>query len=473
MPTESKSHAENLMPALLGRVLMGLVVATVTATLFLISVLTHSAALMIAGFVVAGTAASYSLLRFLIRYSRHHEIDIFAPWVAFPIVYVLWFAIGSINFGDLPPNFGNGLFDPIPLRMWVLYGVGLIAYFLGILWIMKVRKASHRATVGSAWNYKTSIFILRSILIGSLALWIIVVALYGVPSLSSDAAEARLALHGPIYQLFIEGAWTSFILLPVLLWVGGADRQMRWRYFSVLALLAVLMSLLAGRANVVIPLITLLIARHYTRAKIAASKAVLLAVSVFVAASVAGYFRDLAFTGSLEWLTLLGIPTPVAPFVYSGLYIRYSVATFRDLVALIPAHAPFQWGALSFSPFRTFMPGRQLMSDEMIKNLLGRSFTGSGEPASLLGPLYADWGVLGISVGMFLFGALCTATYRAMRESRSPLRIVIYAWVMQTAFLSLFACLFPYIGTLLSPLAWLCMNLFMKQKDAPRVVPGP
>jgi oligosaccharide repeat unit polymerase len=102
------------------------------------------------------------------------------------------------------------------------------------------------------------------------------------------------------------------------------------------------------------------------------------------------------------------------------------------------------------------------MSDIFFRNVLGNDFVGVGEPATLLGPFYGDFGAPGVFIGMFAFGLLLALLYRRMQSAPDPFRILIYAWVLQSGLFGLFATIFPYITTLLLPLLWYGLHRFLR-----------
>jgi len=181
-------------------------------------------------------------------------------------------------------------------------------------------------------------------------------------------------------------------------------------------------------------------------------------ILVFCLTSVFGYLRDTALVGDNEAGEWINIPAPLLSVIYTYLYIRYPVATFRDLTTVIPKSVGFQYGTLTFGPLDTLLPGHHQQSDMFFKQVLGNDFIGAGQPATLLGPLYADGGMLGIVTGMFLFGMIMAAAYRWMLTEPTLFRKLIYAWVIQTGIFSYFSDLFPYIMTLWMPLMWLALS---------------
>lgn len=390
------------------------------------------------------------------------EHDLFSPVVAFPIAYVLWFALGSIDWIEAPSIFSFGLFDPIPKTMWAYYGLGIAGYLCGTF---ALRSAGNDIEKPSQWDLRRTQIVVVGLCFMILVCWIALAAQFGVPGLRSSAAELRLRVRGPFYLLFLLTAWTAFLFIPVSHWQSSKKGRTSILWILVFAI-AILLSSFAGRSNIFVPLLTLIIARHYCAHRINLSRILAVGLVLFVALSLFGYARDFAESeDSLDWLPMVGIPQPLVPVAYAGVYVRYSIATFRDVTQMIPAHVPFQHGAISLAPFRTFLPGHQEMSDVFFKNLLGNDFVGVGQPATLLAPFYADFGTAGVFFGMVGYGLLVAICYRKMKQRAGPLRILMYAWVLQSGLFGLFANVFPYITTILVPLAWLGLDRLVTVRE--------
>ncbi|MGA9389643.1 MAG: O-antigen polymerase [Candidatus Sulfotelmatobacter sp.] len=264
---------------------------------------------------------------------------------------------------------------------------------------------------------------------------------------------------GATQAVFLSSAWT----LMVFLLAGQAARRWSGKVaMTGAAVTSVLLLSLGGRGNFFIGFLTLLIAWNYLKQGIRLQALVLAVVVLYAMMSAYGFVRDQAYRGadSANYLDAAGIPPLVQPLVYAFTYIRGGVATFRDLSALIPSEIPYQHGRLTLLPLSTLLPGHHEMADMFFKNILGHDFVGLGQPATPLGPLYGDFGLPGIFGGMFCFGLLVAALYGRMVSQPGVVRVLVYAWVMQTGLVGLFGSLFPYVSNLFVPLLWLGMDWF-------------
>ena len=390
--------------------------------------------------------------------------DFFAPGVAFVLAYLAWFGLGSANIFDVPDSIEGDLFSPIPITQWGFYGLGLAGYGLG-LWFgkAKIRVDPHRLEFRNDWpprRFWGLIVILTLIMFGSGAAQI---SQFGVPGFSPLAGEERLGIRGIPHFVFIHCAFTLVVFIPAYLWSRRTTHRARIGAALLVLFMAVALALLqGGRGQLVVTLLMAFIIFHYLKKSSTLFLLFGLGGAAIVVLSLIGYLRDYflmsSYGASMVSLGVLGLPEWMFPMTYVLLYVRYSVATFRDITSIIPSNVPYQHGALNFIPFKTFLPGHHEPADMFFKDILGSQFIGAGQPATLLGPLYADFGALGILAGMFLFGLIAAKAYRTMVRKQTVLSAILYAWVLQTGLLGLFGGLFTYIITLTMPLLWILFD---------------
>ncbi len=414
------------------------------------------------------------LLVYGIRKVAHavRHVDVFSPLVAFPILYVAWFAIGSIDFVELPPSVQFGLFEPIPAYVLGYAALGLIAYLAGARLSRARSVTTEQSRIEFDWIENRFRLVVAGLSVLMVASYAYIVAGIGViPALVADAGEVRLKIrnYGPAEAVLFTAAWSLIPMLMVYVWIRRPRRLLRMACYASVLFAAVLLLSLGGRSYLFVPLLATVVARHYCRQRFSVRRLLLVGVLAFCGLSLYGYVRDASLSGVASAGRELGTPGVVTAFTYSYLYIRYPVATLRDVISAIPSKVPYQMGSLTFGPFATFLPGHHEQSDMFFKDILGNDFVGAGQPATLLGPLYADGGIIGIIMGLFLFAQLIAYVYRRVNARPSIINLLLYAWLLQTLLFSLFANLFPYITTLWIPLFWIGLDRVMRRRPSTRL----
>jgi len=405
---------------------------------------------------------------------RFGGVDFFSPYVIFPVLYSAWYIAASINFVQLPSEMFYGYFDPIPAWMYGLFAFGLCSYFCGIF-LGRLLPIGSSAITRRQIDYAIMQRILFILMIVVFIAWAILGIAFGITILHLDTANSdRLAHRGALYQLFTYLGWTIIIFSPILSWARGATKRFDWLYIvAIPALTAMLLvSLGAGRSPVAIPLVTLIIARSFFK-KQPLWKLALIGVTIFGLFSTFGYIRGRSSNDAPEFslMELAGIPAAVGPFIDMAADIRFSVAALRDLTKIVPSSVPYQHGAVTLLPLSTFLPGHQDMSDMVFKQMLGHDFEGSGEPATILGPLYVDFGWIGVFVGMNFYGVLLSWTYRRMKAQPTSARIINYAWWLQCCLVGIFSNGFSYVYVILLPAFWAVL-FFIAMQRSYRTIPG-
>jgi len=406
--------------------------------------------------------------------------DVFSPLVLFPAAYLVWFTVGSISFLRLPSSISFGLFEAIPGRMWIYYAVGLISYLAGAWIVLQLgpepRQEGRTWHFFYTWEENRFRLVIGGLAALMLASYIAIISHLGIPLLQGDAYLVRLEIGKYRWaQLFlIASAYTILPFLAAYFWTNPSRGKPRRAFWFLLVLTALLLISLGGRGFIFQPLLTAVVARHYLKNKYRVLGAGTALVVMFAAMSFYGFARDLGGSDTESPFVQAGFPSYLFPFAYSYLYVRYSVATLRDVVSVIPSQVPYQHGWLTFQPLQVLLPGHHDTSDTYFKSILGNQFEGAGQPATLLGPFYGDFGLVGIIVGMLAFGALSMAVYRWSLRRQTVTSALVYAWLVRTAILSLFLSIFEFPTDLWIPLMWLFMDRFLRgARNAQNVLQHP
>jgi oligosaccharide repeat unit polymerase len=385
--------------------------------------------------------------------------ELFSPLIAFPIAYTVWFALGSLT-----------LFDDKNAKVLQYSGIGLACYLAGVLlagWRSALRPP--RPVACNEWEDSRFWRIVGLLVGATLISYVYIVSRVGIIALDPQAAERRMDIgkYGPLEAVLFTASWTILVFVAAHLWTRSQRPAIRTLAWLGLGVAAVILLSLGSRGYLFVPVLTAVVARHYLRKRFHVVKLAFLGLAIFMALSFYGYSRDATLSqGSFSLRGGSATQLAVFPAIYAYLYVRQPVETLQEVIRVIPLTIPYQNGFLTFGALRTLLPGHHEMSDMFFKQILGSDFVGGGQPATLLGPLYADFGPLGIVLGMFVVGVVVAVTHSWMLANPTVLRVLIYSWLMQTVLFSLFGALIPYITTLWIPLFWWVLDVALLRRPA-------
>jgi oligosaccharide repeat unit polymerase len=311
----------------------------------------------------------------------------------------------------------------------------------------------------------------------TMAAWAVITIQEGIPIFSPDVASIRVALpdrHHVLYQLEVIGCNFLLPLIFLYKWTARPPKQFKFVLWGASIILLFVLISQGDRGLVLPPLIAILIMRHLLVKPFRLVYVVPFGLAMLLALGVAGYDRSLQLYGNsfIETQISLGVPPALQPYADIYFYIRAPLSTFRDVTQMIPAVDPYQWGRLSFGAITQILPGRHPSSDFFFKNLLNDTFVGFGEPATMLGTFYADFGPLGILFGMGGIGFLTAYLYReAIRTARLHW-ILIYAYLLQKLIGGMYGSFVEYFLEILLPVSWFLILKYYLRPNLDRVAEG-
>ena len=396
--------------------------------------------------------------------SSKRRIDVFAPWVGFPIAYGLVFGIGSLNvFPAQPVGYQWALFmRPVALHTPILAGIGLVAYFASSFGVVRLERYFTRSRPHCEWTPNRT---QRVVLVASaVALAGVIVILHrgGVPLLSGHTLTSRLTTterSGFLVAVYNTAVQVAAAFATILALRISRSRLTLALWLIVLAFVSITSLLQGGRATLAeVALLVVPLIQYSSGQFFRVRHAAVLGLVVVVAAGLFGFWRESQFHGSVgnyqQTYARAGVPVAVQPIAEPYEYMRDTVVAFSTLVDLVPSHFPFQLGKEFMGGASAFLPGHHDTPDVLVKRLLGLQFTtGVGTPPSLLGIFYLDFGAAGIVVGMAALGTLLQALYSRHVSSGSTGSALAYSYAVKVAFWSLFVGPFPYATTLIVPIA--------------------
>jgi hypothetical protein len=393
-----------------------------------------------------------------------------APILGFPIVYLIWIWLGSITI--LPPtNLPTTLLDPIPAGQWLIYLLGFVSYMAAVLVLGRPRQSpTVMQGYRPRWDQRRFLLLLGIATAITAFAWLVITVQEGIPFLNADVEEFRVSMPARYHVLFqIEVAGASYIL-PLLFayrWSMRPRKLVGAALWGLTILNAFILISQGNRGLILPPLLTILILRHFLIKPWRVLQIVPTSIVVAILMGISGYYRSLRHFGDSFITTQiqLGLPSFIQPFAGFYFSVRTPLTTFRDVMVMIPKIVPYQYGRLTFGCVLQLLPGRHPSSDYFFKDILGHDFAGFGEPASLLGTFYGDFGLPAILVGMIGVGAMASLLYGTMLKEQRLHWLIVYAYILQKLLSGIYGSLFEYIVEILLPLVWFLTLKYFAQSE--------
>lgn len=394
-------------------------------------------------------------LLFLSRYFVRHGVDPLSPAVAFPLAALAWFSLASIPL--LSDREGHR--PPMPLTAWLVVAPALAAYAAGAAGFPMAALRPRIKAVASppplpahaafAFEPARLFAVLAAITAASSAALALVWARRGLPFVSGTMEEMRLEAISSGYESFVG---LGVVSVAILVFAHAATlppgTKLERRFVALAAVAIALLALTGGRGFVAIPLGAGIFLRHqlkkpFTLFQLAGLGALFaLFASAYLVVRGMSHYGVAYFADYLRTITLL--PEPLAPLAPVVLGVRAGPAAFGEILAVVPSEVPFQGGRFLLSPLVSFLPGHQEWAPAFIQRVLRHDFPGFGEPATLFGSFYLDFGVPGVLAGAFLTGLAWRLLRRRFDERRDLFHAILLALAGVFILFSLYGDLYGF-----------------------------
>jgi oligosaccharide repeat unit polymerase len=255
----------------------------------------------------------------------------------------------------------------------------------------------------------------------------------GVPLFSSNIDASRFAPHrGVVYMIFpwLIGALEAVTLLILVSWIARRDTHTsRLRLVIAIGLLV----LIASR-SIMFTVILAAVLAAATLGRISVKRLVLLGLAGAIILGGSGEYRIRHSdpTGSrqafLKTHGYNGVTGIIAQSASSAPWV------FGQVIDFMPSQIPFQHGGFVTRDFRAQLPlhplGRPEGPDTWITTTILRKDPRvvGGEPPTLVGGLYIDFGVPGIMIGCLLLGVLMVALFNWARRTGTIGAAALYTY---------------------------------------------
>jgi oligosaccharide repeat unit polymerase len=418
--------------------------------------------LVVALLVAAGCVAAYALvvqdyylcpqaifLAFIpyTLWSAHRRtgtLDVFAPDVGFPVAYVAYLFLGSV---ELPFKTQFGL--TLPAVIWWYYILGLVSYLLGARLLRPPSPAV--AAFGKPktfWPEGRFVTLTLVLLVIGMAARFVAIARFGLAIFHAEDETARVVGTGGVLGVLGLCMEAAFECIVLYLLVKKPHRVLRLVLIVALCLIVLNAVATTNRNALLRIFLCAVIIFHYTRKRVQMPAVFGLALFTIVFTSVLGTFRDVAEWGDahVQSLEQAGFSSQDY-WLFSGYNaVRLPTETFYMALQEVPELSGYSYGATSLASLAEILPGHRPGPSEIVKNRLRLQFVGFGAAATILAPLWFDGGALGIVIGMFLFGFVWQEIYRRVLVSSNYVWILVYGWFVQNAFKAIKDDILPELG---------------------------
>ena len=375
---------------------------------------------------------------------RSGSLDFFAPDVGLPLAYVAYLYVGTVNL-DIHTQFG--LF--LPWILWVYYIIGLVAYLAGVG--LSLNPGPSPAASGQPKRFwEKSRFLLVStilFLIGLLARLATLIKT-GVPILHANDESARVIGAGGILGVLALCLEASFECYLLFLLTEKASKFVRICIVCCMLIIGLNAVATTNRTALLRVLLAAVVVFHYAVRRFKFTGVLFVGLFAATFASAMGTFRDVSNWGEarIQSVEKQGFTDQTYWLLNGYEAVRLPTETFYMMIQEVPSVSPYTYGTTSFASFAQILPGHRPGPSEIVKDTLRLRFTGFGAAATILAPMWLDGGVLGITVGMFLFGFFYRWLYQRMLTSHRYGWVLVYAWFAQNAFKAIKDDVIPELG---------------------------
>ncbi len=356
---------------------------------------------------------------------KQKKIDLFSPFYIFPLFFILYLSIGSASEFIAHEQEITG-------KQWILYALALLFFFLGTIipFLLYERIKPKARPAKCKWDKSKLLQITSLIFILAVAARSLIYVSTGIPLLASNVNLARqqAAENGYLGMIALS---TEIVFMVSFVAVLKYKHNRKLFFFFMIFSLA--FSILTGsRQSFIRMIFPCLVFFHYYRKKISAKAFVVAFIIIAVFIGSIGFYRRHVLVQSTMEASLTEYN--YNPFLFWAPFAVRELKLAPEGLAIIletfPKKISYQKGKLHISPLLMPLPGEQEQPDMFFKRKLGMEWVGFGLASTMLAPQYADFGIMGIFVGMFFVGFILSHLYFKARVSPSPLQILIYGVVL-------------------------------------------
>jgi len=386
-----------------------------------------------AGYSIYFTILAAALTLPILLHEVDRPFDLFDPVWAITGVYALEFLIKPVLLLADPLNYQLPYLkyaEPAMLRATWLGVLGFAAFYQGYETNFPAMLAAKLPKPGWPWHEGK----VRLLLAASGIAFVLAVEHFlakGDFDLMYMYANRLAITAGDEDLIFLMHvlAWIV-VAMAFALYLMRPSRGSLLRLLLITGAIVACMIVFAARMSLLFVLVGLLVLRHYTIKRVGQRAAVVGAAILFVVAAAFGVFRANYLRPTFSWSDALGEDLNTTLQDELKGYCDWDVTA--TVVDYYPAHRQFYHGRLALESFYYLIPrrlwpdkptwyGSSRIENDISPNLMTvrdeGGFQGTAISQSSLGEGYADWGIVGVALYLYIYGCYWCWIYGLLRAN--------------------------------------------------------
>ncbi|HML78127.1 O-antigen polymerase [Geobacter sulfurreducens] len=383
-------------------------------------------------------------LRAHMRNRSDNRIDFLAPYVGFPLIFILGLLLAML---PLTTN----VIKVKPVTIIVVIS-SMICYLCGALSVLLLNSVYGARVITICClcrenkRYLKILFVLYAICMGAL---LYEYTLFGsIPLLSATVENDRFAFmqSGYIHLIAMTIVPTSLCIIAYFIenrkTLSSSTRRLLLGaiVFAAFAVLGV-----GSRGHLIISIAIILVYYHYRKTSIRLITFCLFGVVGFVFLSAFKFLREYLLWGDLYIASLDSIWRLKGYYwlVPGYLTVAMNYSVLDKLIETFPNNLSHTYGYFFSFPIRSLFPG----VDEDLGQFQNRVWdTGFDKTltSTYLGVPFADFGIIGTSIFSFCLGLAMTWLYVVMKQRRTPSITFVYSYLVVNLYLCLYTNNYQY-----------------------------
>lgn len=361
--------------------------------------------------------------------------DIFAPYIAFPFLFLICYLLSLFRISTQIKSFG------VYTHIYIIFSFFL--YLIACFITLSIEKVKHQSNfISSPFRLKTVHYIVYFISLATLGYEYIDFG--AIPVLLPNFETERLEFmkSGYIHLIAMTTMPVLVIFATNLLYNYSRYKYLKKILLAALILLAVFAIIgLGNRGQLAIVASIILIYRHYSVKMFTVTQATVGVIMGILLLSYMKFIREFIMWGecyasSLHNTLEVNVPVWLVPG-YLTLTMNFQI--FSELVRALPDGFGVTYGRFIMNPLISLWPGPQENFGDFTNKALNTGFYGS-LTNTYLGIPYVDFGIIGIMFVPFILGIIMSKLYLMVKKNPSHLTIIIYSYFTTNMLL----CVYTY-----------------------------